>query len=149
MELPMAWVRADYPQEWDRDPDPLLRQYKVIPDYDFKGPRDDHDRAFWQGCDADTLDDFSALAYFFGRRIRQWLGVPVGLLNISLGGSPIESWMDIDTLRAFPEALASLEPYLGDGVASKEASIPLPSGTGGTRRLDTRLWPMPTMNGCH
>ena len=32
--------------------------------------------------------------------------VPVGLLNISLGGSPIESWMDIDTLRAFPEALA-------------------------------------------
>ena len=45
MELPMAWVRADYPQEWDRDPDPLLRQYKVIPDYDFKGPRDDHDRA--------------------------------------------------------------------------------------------------------
>ena len=86
MELPMAWVRADYPQEWDRDPDPLLRQYKVIPDYDFKGPRDDHDRAFWQGCDADTLDDFSALAYFFGRRIRQWLGVPVGLLNISLGG---------------------------------------------------------------
>lgn len=65
MELPMAWVRADYPQEWDRDPDPLLRQYKVIPDYDFKGPRDDHDRAFWQGCDADTLDDFSALAYFF------------------------------------------------------------------------------------
>ena len=121
MELPMAWVRADYPQEWDRDPDPLLRQYKVIPDYDFKGPRDDHDRAFWQGCDADTLDDFSALAYFFGRRIRQWLGVPVGLLNISLGGSPIESWMDIDTLRAFPEALASLEPYLGDGVASKRS----------------------------
>lgn len=99
-----AWVRADYPQEWDRDPDPLLRQYKVIPDYDFKGPRDDHDRAFWQGCDADTLDDFSALAYFFGRRIRQWLGVPVGLLNISLGGSPIESWMDIDTLRAFPRS---------------------------------------------
>ncbi|MEI2660082.1 MAG: hypothetical protein V9G11_09365 [Bifidobacterium adolescentis] len=52
------------------------------------------------------LDDFSALAYFFGRRIRQWLGVPVGLLNISLGGSPIESWMDADALRAFPEALA-------------------------------------------
>lgn len=29
--------------------------------------------------------------------------------------------MDIDTLRAFPEALASLEPYLGDGVASKRS----------------------------
>lgn len=121
MELPMAWVRADYPQEWDREPDPLLRQYKVVPDCDFNGPRDDHDHAFWQGCDTDTLGDFSALAYFFGRRVRQWLGVPVGLLNISLGGSPIESWMDVDTLRAFPEALANLELYLGDGVALRRS----------------------------
>ena len=31
MELPMAWVRADYPLEWDREPDPLLRQYKRFP----------------------------------------------------------------------------------------------------------------------
>ena len=45
----------------------------------------------------------------------------VGLLNVSLGGSPIESWMDADALRAFPEALADLEPYLGDGVASKKS----------------------------
>lgn len=121
MELPMAWVRADYPLEWNREPDPLLRQYKAIPDCDFNGPRSDHDHAFWQGCDAETLGDFSALAYFFGRRIRQWLNVPVGLLNVSLGGSPIESWMDADALRAFPEALADLEPYLGDGVASKKS----------------------------
>lgn len=123
MELPMAWVRADYPLEWNREPDPLLRQYKAIPDCDFNGPRSDHDHAFWQGCDAETLGDFSALAYFFGRRIRQWLNVPVGLLNVSLGGSPIESWMDADALRAFPEALADLEPYLGDGVASKLTAI--------------------------
>ena len=31
MELPMAWVRADYPLEWNREPDPLLRQYKRFP----------------------------------------------------------------------------------------------------------------------
>ena len=55
MELPMAWVRADYPLEWNREPDPLLRQYKAIPDCDFNGPRSDHDHAFWQGCDAETL----------------------------------------------------------------------------------------------
>lgn len=56
MELPMAWVRADYPLEWDREPDPLLRQYKAIPDCDFNGPRSDHDHAFWQGCDAEPLE---------------------------------------------------------------------------------------------
>ncbi len=121
MELPMAWVKADYPQEWKRDPDPLLRQYKVIPDYDFAGPRSDHERASWYGCSAETLDDFSALAYFFGRRIRDFLNVPVGLLNVSLGGSPIESWMNAETLRDFPETLAQLEPYLGEGVARRRS----------------------------
>ena len=120
MELPMGWVRADYPQEYERPADPLLRQYKVIPDCDFAGPRADHDRASWHGCSSETLDDFSALAYFFGRKVREHFGVPVGLLNVSLGGSPIESWMDADSLKAFPEALAELAPYLGDGVAERK-----------------------------
>ena len=66
---------------------------------------------------ADTLDEFTGVGYFFGRMIRQWLGVPVGLLNITLGGSPIESWMDEQTLAAWPKALADLEPYRDDEVA--------------------------------
>ncbi|WP_226555417.1 sialate O-acetylesterase [Bifidobacterium pseudocatenulatum] len=48
--------------------------------------------------------------------VRAWLGVPVGLLNITLGGSPIESWMDEETLAAWPKALADLEPYRDDEV---------------------------------
>ncbi len=122
MELPMGGVRADYPQEYERAADPLLRQYKVIPDCDFAGPCSDHDRAAWHGCSPETLDDFSALAYFFGRRIREHFDVPVGLLNVSLGGSPIESWMDADALKAFPGALAELAPYLGEGVAKRKSA---------------------------
>ena len=63
------------------------------------------------GAVADTLDEFTGVGYFFGRMVRAWLGVPVGLLNITLGGSPIESWMDEETLAAWPKALADLEPY--------------------------------------
>ncbi len=122
MELPMKWVHADYPQEWEHAADPLLRQYKVIPECDFTGPHTDHGRAAWYGCDAETLGDFSALAYFFGKRIRERFDVPVGLLNVSLGGSPIESWMDAAALEAFPEALAELGPYLGEGVAERRSA---------------------------
>ncbi len=64
MELPMAWVRADYPLEWDRDPDPLLRQYKVIPDYDFKVLATIMTMRSGRGAMRKRLDDFSALAYF-------------------------------------------------------------------------------------
>ena len=70
----------------------------------------------WVGAAADTLDEFTGVGYFFGRMVRAWLGVPVGLLNITLGGSPIESWMDEETLAAWPKALADLEPYRDDEV---------------------------------
>ncbi|PLS24365.1 9-O-acetylesterase [Bifidobacterium imperatoris] len=117
MELPMAWVKAEYPGEFKREPDALLRQYKVAPRYDFEGPRQDHEQAAWSVCDEQGLPGFSAIGYFFGRMLREHLGVPVGLLNVSLGGSPIESWMSAESLQDFPEILQTLQPYMGKGVA--------------------------------
>ncbi|MEE1296562.1 MAG: sialate O-acetylesterase [Bifidobacterium sp.] len=125
MELPMRWVRPYYPAEFDRQADPLLRQFKVDADWGFSGPVRDHASARWQPCAPDDLGDFSAVAYFFGRMVRALLDVPVGLLNVSLGGSPIESWMDADTLRDFPSAMRELEPYLGDGAAEARRTASL------------------------
>lgn len=88
MELSMQWVHSYYPSEFQRQDDPLLRQFKVVDRYDFSGPVRDHEEASWLGCAPETLGQFSAVAYFFGRMVRQWLQVPVGLLNVSLGGSP-------------------------------------------------------------
>lgn len=46
----------------------------------------------WQKCTPQTVGPFSATAYYFGRRLYQQLGVPIGLMNISRGGSPIQQW---------------------------------------------------------
>ena len=45
---------------------------------------------------------FSAVAYFFGKAIYDKYKVPVGLINSSLGGSPVESWISEDALKKFP-----------------------------------------------
>lgn len=121
MELPMAWGRPEYASEFSRPADPLLRQYKVIPEYDFAGSHDDHTDARWTACDAQGTAEFSQIGYFFGRMMREHLGVPVGLLNVSLGGSPIESWMDKASLRRFPDMLSILRQYAGEGVAVKRS----------------------------
>ncbi|WP_238567067.1 sialate O-acetylesterase [Bifidobacterium reuteri] len=121
MELPMAWVKPEYPSEFEREPDTLLRQYKVVPQYDFEGPRHDHEQAGWSVCDEQGVSGFSAIGYFFGRMLREHLGVPVGLLNVSLGGSPIESWMSAESLQDFPEILQKLQPYAGKGVAEERS----------------------------
>ncbi len=47
----------------------------------------------WTECTPETMRDFSAIAYFFGRKLNIDLGVPVGLINSSWGGTPAEAWM--------------------------------------------------------
>jgi len=52
----------------------------------------------WAPCSPDTVKYFSAVGYFFGRKIHQELGVPVGLINTSWGGTPAEAWTSAETL---------------------------------------------------
>jgi len=47
----------------------------------------------WQICTPDSAKWFSASAYFFGRTLHKDLGVPIGLINSSVGGTAIESWI--------------------------------------------------------
>jgi sialate O-acetylesterase len=48
--------------------------------------------ATWKVCSPETLPHFSGVLYYFGLRLHQDLNVPVGLINSSWGGSPIEPW---------------------------------------------------------
>ncbi len=56
----------------------------------------------WSEANAASVRDFSATAYYFGRALRETLGVPVGLIVTSWGGSACEAWMQADWLKAFP-----------------------------------------------
>jgi len=57
----------------------------------------------WSEANAASVRDFSATAYYFGRALRQTLGVPVGLICTSWGGSACEAWMQAEWLKAFPK----------------------------------------------
>ena len=56
----------------------------------------------WQAASPETVSEFSATGYYFGRLLQETLHVPVGLLSSSWGGSCVEAWMTEDMLRAFP-----------------------------------------------
>lgn len=64
----------------------------------------------WTLCTPQTAAEFSAVAYFFGREISHREKVPIGLIDSTWGGTPIESWMSLDALGAnaqFMPAFAS------------------------------------------
>ncbi|MHC4179335.1 MAG: sialate O-acetylesterase, partial [Planctomycetota bacterium] len=62
----------------------------------------------WRVCSPETVAGFSATAYFFGRKLHRDLDVPVGLINSSWGGTPVQSWTSLEDQRALPE----LKPLL-------------------------------------
>lgn len=57
----------------------------------------------WKSANSASVRDFSATAYFFGKALRKALGVPIGLICTSYGGSACEAWMKADWLKAFPK----------------------------------------------
>ncbi len=56
----------------------------------------------WVICSTETVGDFSAVGYYFARKLHQELDVPVGMLHTSWGGTPAESWTTMDSLKANP-----------------------------------------------
>ena len=55
----------------------------------------------WQQCIPENVANFSAAAYYFGRMIQKTLGVPVGLINSSWGGTRIEPWISENGFKHF------------------------------------------------
>ncbi|MDY7393985.1 sialate O-acetylesterase [Aureibaculum sp. 2210JD6-5] len=67
----------------------------------------------WMVCTPETMQNFSAVAYFFGRKLHQDLSVPVGLINSSWGGTPVETWIDKDLIKKDSE-LSKAAKKIGD-----------------------------------
>lgn len=65
----------------------------------------------WVVCGPETVGGFSATAYFFGRELHRELGVPVGLINSSWGGTPVEAWTSAHAQAAIPAIRPVLEKW--------------------------------------
>ena len=89
---------------------PLIRHYQ-----ESSAPADQpkaEGKGQWRACAPETVGGFSAVLYFFGREIHREVGVPVGLVNTSVGGTPIESWVSAETQSSAPETKARYESQL-------------------------------------
>jgi sialate O-acetylesterase len=83
---------------------PLIRQFRVaraVAD----APTESLEGA-WTTATPDQVGGFTAVGYFFARHLHRKLGVPIGLIHSSWGGTPIEAWMS-------PAALASDPAFAG------------------------------------
>ena len=95
----------------------------------------------WVICSPETVGNFSAAAYFFGRELHQTLAEPVGLVQASWGGSPIETWSSMSSMEAKTELAPvlknwqkTLHPY-DEAQAQADYAVALENWTNNSAKL--------------
>jgi len=111
MELPMKRVSPIYQDEIANSENTFIRQFVVPQKYDFNEPQKDLKFGSWISANPNSVMDFSAVAYFFAKELYGAYQVPIGLINASLGGSPIEAWLSEDALKQFPFHYQEAQKY--------------------------------------
>ncbi len=80
-------------------------------------PRETVEGGAWTVCSPATVENFSAVGYFFARDLLAARKIPVGIIHSSVGGTPAEAWTSEAGLKPFPEfadALADLKRFAAD-----------------------------------
>ena len=124
----MPWITGmDTEEEELRDADyPDLRLFRVEHQYGHDGPVDDC-TGQWLVSKAENLYDFSAIGFVFGRRIHRELGVPVGMVQCTFGGTHAESWMPLEVMERNALYADVLEEFALKNVTQKKGYCKVPA----------------------
>ena len=100
MEMNEQWGLKDVKAELPACYNTNIRFFN-IPKTTASYPQDDC-KGQWTICDSNTLKAFSAVGYFFGKKLNKELNIPVGLINSSWGGTAAEVWTPANLINEDP-----------------------------------------------
>lgn len=118
MELPVRRVMDMFSQEILSYNNEKIRHILIPQEYNFHAPQEELSATGWKTLTQENVMDFSALAYFFAKEMYEKTGIPVGLINSSWGGTPVEAWISEEGLKEFPLYINSKRLYEDDAYCS-------------------------------
>jgi sialate O-acetylesterase len=99
MVLPMERVKERYPDEIANANYPQIRNFFVKTESDVTKQHPDLLPGKWVKADPVTVLGFGAASWFFAKQLYQKYHVPIGIINSSVGGTPIEAWISSNGLK--------------------------------------------------
>ena len=99
MVLPMDRVKEKYPDEIKNANYPQIRNFFVPPVADVTSEHSDLPKGKWVKTDAENVQGFGAASYFFAKKLYNKYHVPIGIINSSVGGTPIQAWISREGLK--------------------------------------------------
>lgn len=88
---------------------PEIRQFWIPTLTNLQGPQPDLPAGNWKAAVGEDVRPFSAVAYFFAKQIHEKYKTPVGIINASVGGTPIEAWTSEEGFRDFSSTLSVIQ----------------------------------------
>ena len=125
-QLPMVRMKYSYPDEFELPENPYLRMITIPIDFSFDGEKTSVQKPEWKCANPANLLEMSGTAYFFAKKLQKELGVPVGIINASQGGSPVFAWMNGDSLKELgrDDYIARIEKWNTKGaVKAKQEEV--------------------------
>ncbi|GAB2632334.1 sialate O-acetylesterase [Belliella aquatica] len=119
METTMERVEPMFPEEFISVNKPQIRYFDVPDDYTFTEVKSDLKGGKWKELNEENIRSYAAVAYFFAKNINGKYSVPVGMINASVGGSPIQSWLREEDLKQFPKDYEEVLYFQKPGVIEK------------------------------
>lgn len=115
MELPVRRVMDRFADEIEAYSSDVIREFRVPSETEFHEPRENFNGGSWKPATIGNVMEFSALGYFIAKSLDSRSGVPVGIINASWGGTPIEAWMSEESLAPIsPRAINEKRIYEND-----------------------------------
>ncbi len=110
MVLNMERVKEKYGHEIAEAYHPQIRNFFIKPQHNLNGPQGDFaEPGRWVAASPETVLEFGAVAYFFAREIYEQYKVPIGIINASVGGTPIQAWMSQDACKEFEDIAETIQ----------------------------------------
>lgn len=129
MQTPILRLTEMFGKEIAESCSSRIRYFQVPERYDFNKKHDDMEGGSWVRCDEpEKVMLFSAVAFFFAAELQRKYDIPVGIINASVGGSPIEAWMSEESLSDWPDSLEELakckdDAYVEDAKSREMAAM--------------------------
>lgn len=109
MEYQLGYDDATYGNEMATVNNPEIRQFKVPIHPVLTGPEEEMTRGSWKWANPKDIGPFTAVGYFFAKNLYEKYHVPIGLINSSVGGTPIEAWISEEGLKDFPDIISTVQ----------------------------------------
>ena len=111
MVTPMERVKERYPDEIKNAHYPEIRNIFVPTASDVTKVHNDLPPGKWIAASPQDILGFGAVSYFFAKSIYTEYKVPIGIINASVGGTPIEAWISEDGLKEIPAYAGRMEKF--------------------------------------